>query len=148
MGQKWSKDIEAVITYQKNKDYDAVESINFDELINFISNESRWGVDMPDGSDDFFKNVVLMGARTTLENELKISNTEALNYLMGFPLNFNLEPFMRLFEDDQYQYMQPIDKLNFDKKKKLIRQNFESTTHIDVEEFLEWSENKGFITLK
>jgi hypothetical protein len=95
-----------------------------------------------------------MGARTTLENELKISNTEALNYLMGFPLNFNLEPFMRLFytqfgslNDEELEYID-ILKFDFDKKKKLIKQNFESTTHIDVKDFEAWVKIKKFITLK
>jgi len=149
MGQRWNKPIEAVITYQKNKDYDIDKPINFEEIINFIEREAQWGY-RSDYYDDFFTNILLMGARTTLDNELKISNIEALNYLMGLPLNFNLETFGKLFEYTEYQDMQTVDSLksNFDNKKKLISQNFKSTTHIDVEEFLEWSENKGFITLK
>lgn len=124
--------------------------------------------------DDIKKNTIFIGIRTTLENELKISNTEALNYLMGFPFNFGLESFVtklfdvlldvikRLFQDDieKNKFLTLKETLEADTdsghvarlkssfdKKKLIEQNFESATHIDVQEFLAWAANNGFIKI-
>ena len=164
----------AVKDYKINIDYDTAK------LRNIINREPRYKKEIINGSfsfSDFKKNTVLLGIRTTLENELKISNKEALNYLMDFPLNFNLELFVKLLLDilpDKIENIiafEAIDKnklttikeimeskedighyarlkFNFDKKKELISQNFESKLHIDVQEFLAWAESKRFITLK
>jgi hypothetical protein len=92
-----------------------------------------------------------------IENELKVSNTEALNYLMGFPLDCELKSLVErlpnnyssvISKENLKEYNNFHLKWGFDKKKKLISKNFESTTHIDVQEFLAWAERKNFITLK
>lgn len=115
-------------------------------------------LDGSDGFDDFKKKTPLIGTRITLENELKISNTEALNYLMGFPLNFKLESLVKMLPDDvkfspYMSYKEVLKhinslKLNFDDKNKRIERNFESTTHIDIQEFLAWAESNDFIIKK
>jgi hypothetical protein len=151
----------AVKDYQINIDYDIdklmsiVENIFLGTGEKSISEYRNQILDGSDDFDDFKKKTPLMGTRTTLENELKISDTEALNYLMDFPLNFNLEPLVKMLFDDakpSFFIIQEEDrkhivslKLNFDDKKKLISQNFESRTHIDIQEFLAWAESKGFI---
>lgn len=154
----------AVKDYQINIDYD------IDKLRKIANNKILDGFN---DFNDFKNNTPSMGIRTTLENELKISKTEVLNYLMGFPLNFKLKFFVKtlsnIWLDDmemngstnkkiKYLISQKIEitnvghiaelKFDFDKKKKLISQNFESTTHIDIQEFLAWAESKGFIIEK
>ena len=136
------------------------EPIDFSELINTLIEAGKSPFDSQNIGKKLLNNlskfVVLIGERTTLKNDLKITDKEALNYLMSLPLNFNLEPFVRLFDNiDQFfsisdKEKQHIDrlKLNFDKKKKLISQNFESKTHIDVKEFLAWAESRDFIIEK
>jgi hypothetical protein len=142
--------------YQISKDYDIDKPIHFDKLINILKELCR-NIKVLE-FDDFKNNVVLKGARTTLENEFKISKTEALNYIMGFPLSFNLEPFVKLFggitggmngANLTYHDAGHIARLtsDFDKKKELIRQNFKNST-IDAKEFKDWAESKNFITLK
>ena len=167
----------AIMDYKINKDYDIVK------LRNIINEDPRYKKEIINGSysfDDFKNETALMGTRITLKNELKISDTEALNYLMGFPLNFNLELFVKLLFDKLFDNIRKYDSINenidtninknkylinrkteitdvghfarlkfdFDKKKKLIRQNFESTTHIDVKEFKDWAESRCFIIKK
>jgi hypothetical protein len=153
------QEYKAVKDYQTNKDYDIDEPINFIELANILKNVIESPYDNQELTElilkyfnIFNKNVVLIGARTTLKNELKITPKEALNYLMSLPLNFNLEPFVRLFNNaDRFHVISDKDKQHIDRlklnfeKKGLISQNFESCTHIDVQEFLAWAENKGFI---
>lgn len=155
---------------QINTDYDIEKLINIVKRVSERRNKTRddWINDNVYNSLNIES--VLTSTRTTLENALKISDTEALNYLMGFPLNFKLESFvMRLFDDVQSDLIdEDIDKnkslthqetyeteaghiarlkMNFDKKKKLIKQNFENTAHINTQEFLAWADSEGFIKL-
>lgn len=164
--------------YKSIKDYQINIDYDVDKLINIVKRVSeRRNKTIDDWKkDNVYNNLghniasIFTGTRTTLENALKISDTEALNYLMDFPLNFKLESFvMRLLDDvqsdlidkdidknkyltDQETYETEVGhiarlKLNFDKKKKLISQNFGNTTHIDKQEFLTWAENENFIKL-
>jgi hypothetical protein len=165
--------------YKAVKDYQININYDIDKLINIVKRVSERRNKTIDDciKDNVYINLeliniknIFIGTRTTLENALKISNTEALNYLIGFPLNFNLESFvMRLFDDfqsdlidediDKNKYLTDQEtyeteaghivrlKLDFDKKKKLIRQNFGSTTHIDKKKFLAWAERENFIKL-
>jgi hypothetical protein len=175
--------------YRAVKDYQINIDYNIDELMKIANNdfvsESKRGsgksisryrnkiLDGFNGFNDFKENIALMGIRTTLENELKISKTEALNYLTGFPLNFKLKSFVKIlylwFDYMEVNGTTNIEKINFlisqkketteeghiaklifdfEKKKKLIERNFESDSHIDIQEFLAWADSKGFITLK
>jgi hypothetical protein len=149
------------------KDYDIVK------LMIIIENNQEYKdkiINGFDSFDDFKESTALMGIRTTLGNALKISNTEALNYAMGFPFNFKLKSFVKILtnrllngqEMNKHTKIVKIKhliklktekteagdvarlKLGFDEKKKLISQNFESTTHIDVTDFKNWIIIQGF----
>lgn len=160
--------------HKNSKNYKINTDYNIDELINIAKKNPKYKTEIINGFndfDDFKKTTTLMNVRTSLENELKVSDTEALNYLTGFPLNFKSKSLVEMLAGYWFNHMKLNDKtdidktkylitqkaektevghiarlkLDFDKKKKLIKKNFESTEYIDVQEFLVWAENKGFI---
>jgi hypothetical protein len=162
--------------YKNVKDYKINIDYNIDELMNIAKKNPKYKTEIINGFDDFedFKETTaLMAVRTSLENELKVSDTEALNYLTGFPLNFKSKSLVEMLAGYWFDHMKlnektDIDKikylithknkiketevghiaklkLDFDKKQKLISKNFESTKYIDMQEFLAWAESKGFI---